>query len=178
MKGIKAILSIILVCFLTFALCGCTIISSKYKIETEDTNGEEDHSLAVITEDYIRSDDTECYCVIYFLNTDGDKSYADKDYTHDADKVEASAESPMSGVSIIQRTYGKEETVVFSVDCKRTKGNLRIVLLDEDSNIIHDFDISGESEYKVENAKGKAYEIRAVGESAEFEISASREFVS
>ena len=53
---------------------------------------------------------------------------------------------------------------------------MRIVLLDENLDIIHDFSVTEKSSYTVNNAKGKEFEIRVAGESAEFTINVSREF--
>ena len=173
---LRKVLSI-LVCLCTMlSLCSCTLLISKFKVETEDLNGEDDFSLAVFTDEDICAEYNESYCVIYGLNVSGSKSYADEDYLHDGDTVKASAVTPHSGVALLQSTYGTAETVTFTVECARTKGNVRIVLLDENLDIIHDFSVTEKSSYTVNNAKGKEFEIRVAGESAEFTINVSREF--
>ena len=63
-----------------------------------------------------------------------------------------------TGVSLLQLTYGTAETITFTVECARTKGNVRIVLLDENLDIIHDFSVTEKSSYTVNNAKGKEFE--------------------
>ncbi len=84
----------------------------------------------------------------------------------------------MSGVKDLQKSYGKEGTIIFTVECERTNGNLRVVIIDADNWVIlHDFSIEGKLTYKVTGAKGKFYEIRVVGEAARFKITATREFV-
>ena len=169
---------LILVCLgLMLSLCSCTLLISKFKVETKDLNGEDDFSLAVLTDEDICAEDNVCYCVVFGLDTSGAKSYANKDYLHDGDVVKASATTPLSGVSLLQTTYGTEETITFTVECDRTKGNVRIVLLDENLDIIHDFSVTEKSSYTVNNAKGKEFEIRVAGESAEFTINVSREFI-
>ena len=130
----------------------------------------------MLTDEDLCAEDNVCYCVAFGLNTSGSKSYADEDYLHDGDTVEASAATPLSGVSLLQLTYGTAETITFTVECARTKGNVRIVLLDENLDIIHDFSVTEKSSYTVNNAKGKEFEIRVAGESAEFTINVSREF--
>ena len=55
---------------------------------------------------------------------------------------------------------------------------MRIVLLDENLNIVHDFSVTEKSSYTVNDAKGKEFEIRVAGESAEFSVNISREFKS
>ena len=176
MKLIKKAL-LILVCFgMVLSFCGCALLIDKIKLETKDINGEDDFSLAVLTDEEICAEFNECYCVVCGLNVSGSKSYEDEDYWHDGDTVEASAATPLSGVALLQSTYGTAETITFTVECTRTKGNVRIVLLDENFDIIHDFSVTEKSSYTVNNAKGKEFEIRVAGESAEFTINVSREF--
>jgi hypothetical protein len=176
MKTLKYILSILICLCTIFSLCGCALLFSKFKVETEDLNGEEDHSLAVLTEDDICAENNVSYCVVYGFSPTGERSFLAEEYWHDADIVEANAVTPLSGVALLQLTYGKEDTVTFTVECTRTKGNVRIVLLDENLTIIHDFNIMETSRYTVHNAKGKEFEIRVAGESAEFTVQVSREF--
>ena len=177
MKLRKALLILIYFCVI-LSLCSCSLLISKFKVETKDLNGEDDFSLAVLTDEDICAEDNVCYCVVFGLNASGSKSYADEDYLHDGDIVKASATTPLSGVSLLQLTYGTEETITFTVECDRTKGNVRIVLLDENLDIIHDFSVTEKSSYTVNNAKGKEFEIRVAGESAEFTINVSRKFIT
>ena len=178
MKLTKKLLSILICIFMLFSLCSCSLLINKIKVETKDLNGEDDFSLAVLTDEDICAENNVCYCVVFGLNASGSKSYADEDYLHDGDFVEASAATPLSGVSLLQLTYGTSETITFTVECARTKGNVRIVLLDENLNIVHDFSVTEKSSYTVNDAKGKNFEIRVAGESAEFSVNISREFKS
>ena len=173
---LKKVLWILVCLCMILSFCSCSLLISKFKVETKDLNGEDDFSLAVLTDEDICAEDNECYCVVFGLVASGSKSYADEDYLHDGDSVTASANTPLSGVSLLQSTYGTAETITFTVECTRTKGNVRIVLLDENLDIIHDFSITEESSYTVNHAKGKEFEIRVAGESAEFTVNVSREF--
>ena len=173
---IKNILLVLLCLCMVLSLGGCTLLTNKFKVETEDLNGEEDFSLAVLTDEDICAEENVCYCLAFGLNVSGSKSYADEDHLHDGETVEASAATPLSGVSLLQLTYGMTEAITFTVECTRTKGNARIVLLDENLDIIHDFSVTEKSSYTVNNAKGKEFEIRVAGESAEFTVNVSREF--
>ena len=176
MKSIKCALSM-LICFcMIFSFCGCSLIIDKIRVETKDKNGEDDYSLAVLTEDDICVEKNVCYCVVFGLNPSGSKTYTDEEYWHDADFIEAAAYSPLSGVSLLQSTYGTADTITLTVVCDRTKGNVRIVLLDENLEIIHDFNITERSSYTVSNAKARDFEIRVAGESAEFTVNVSRAF--
>ncbi|MBQ7336961.1 MAG: hypothetical protein IJW40_00740 [Clostridia bacterium] len=163
---------------LLFSLPGCSLIISKITTDVADTNGPDDHSLAHFDDAYICSDDADCYCATYGFRPEGEASYTDKEYWHDADQTYAHAMSPLSGVTLLQLTYGRESIIRFTVTPTRTEGNLRIVLLDENQTIIHDFSIEESSTYEVTDVKDHEYEILAVGESALFEITVTREFVT
>ena len=176
-KFLKSLVAVFACSVMLVLLCGCSLLMSK-RIETPDTNGDADHSLALLTEDYICGEKSDCYCVIYGFHRDGAQSYSEGDHWHDAAYTEANAVSPMSGVALLQMTYGMEDTIVFTVESLRTEGNLRIFLMDGDRNVICDFDTEGKSSYTVHDAKGKTFEIRAAGESAKFVIKTSREFIS
>jgi hypothetical protein len=177
MKFLKSIL-LVTACFgIALALCSCELMINKFKFETKDLNGDDDYSLAVFTDDDICVQDNACYCVAFGLIPSGSPSYPEEEYLHDADLIEANAKSPLSGVSLLQTTYGTQDTITFTVECSRTKGNVRIVLLDENLDIIHDFSITEKTSYTVNDAKGKKFEIRVAGESAEFSVTVSREFL-
>ncbi len=177
MKLLKLFSALLLIPLLCSTL-GCSLIMSKATTEVEDTNGPDDHSLAYFDDEYICSADSDCYCVVYGFTPEGEASYSDGEYWHDADRTHAVASTPLSGVTVLQMTYGLEDTIRFTVTPVRTEGNLRIVLLDENYQIIHDFSIEESSTHEISGAKGKTYEILAVGESALFEVSVTREFVS
>ena len=168
---------LILICICTvFLLCGCALTINKLLLEIKDKNGEDDYSLAVLTDSDICAEDNICYCFASTLDKSGDKSYTDEDHFHDADNIEATTNTPLSGTAIMQLTYCAYDTVTFTVKCDLRKGNARIVLLDEKLNIIHDFSITEESSYTVNEAKGKKFQVRLAGESAEFTLNISRVF--
>ena len=172
----RKITAFLLAALLAFSLSSCTLIVGKFKTEIKDSNGEEDSSLAVLTGGDVCADNFETYCVIYGFAPSGEKSYSGEEQWHDADKTEAEALTAFSGVALLQATYGKEDKVKFTVTCARSAGNLRIVLIDEQGKIIHDFATEGTSELELTGALGKEYEIRVAGESAKFNVTVERTF--
>ena len=169
----KKILSLALAAALMLALFAC----GEKPLEIADENGAEDHSLAVLTGADISAKEPKYSCRVYgFAQMDENKSNSEENSVYDADKIVAEAGSEFSGVAVLQKTYGKEDKVTFTVTCYRTKGNMRVVLVDERLNILHDFALGEESVYELEGAKGKKYEIRIACESAEFNITAERTF--
>ncbi len=175
-KILKYCLCLILTSLTLTCLSGCQLIYGRLFVETKDINGEEDTSLAVFTDEDICTETTENFCFSYLVEATGEKSFAEKDYLWDGDNVSAIAATKCSGKVIVQLTYGKTDVIKFTVDPKLTQGNLRIVLLDQEYNILHDFSTHQKSSFEVSDAKGKEFEIRAIGESALFEIIAQREF--
>ena len=151
---IRLILLIFLIFTICAYLCGCTVIHGKLKVEIKDKNGD-DTALAVLNDEDIRSENYKSYCFIYGYSGDDVKSFPDGDGFRDNSKVEVLAKTPYSGVGVIMRTYGRDDTVIFTVASELTKGNLRIVLLDDAGQLIHGI----------------------AGESAEFRIKASRTMV-
>ena len=91
----KKIFLSVLVLILLFNLCSCALIYEKIKCQTKDKNGEDDYSLAVFGEEEIKKKNNDCYCFLYFLNTEGEKSYENEDFMQDADIVNATAESEL-----------------------------------------------------------------------------------
>ena len=159
------------------SLCGCLLID-KFTVEKKDINGEEDYSLAIFTDEDICEVRNKTYCIGYGYSPKGEKSFTDEDYWQDADRASAETWTTFSGTAVLQVTYGKTNLIEFAVECERTEGNLRIVLLNENYEIIHDFSIEEASSFIVENASGKTYQIRVTGESAKFTVDVAREFIN
>lgn len=173
----KSILVFIMSLFLVIHFSGCTLLIDKMSLEIEDQNGD-DISLAVLSDEDICADLVNSYCAMSTQSYVGENSFPEENlYTHDRDKVEATAKTPFSGVGIVQITYGKSDTIVFTVTSQLTSGNLRIVLLDYDNlTILHDFAVNTTDTFTLTNANGGEYDLRIAGESAEFSLSVSRVF--
>ncbi|MGN0988728.1 MAG: hypothetical protein ACI4N6_00285 [Eubacteriales bacterium] len=173
-KRLFLLVMAMLMVFMSVTLSGCTVIYGKLKVEIKDKNGD-DTALAVLSDEDICAEDHRFYCFVYGYAVDGVRSDpSGSDDYFDNDSVEAFAKTPYSGVSVIMRTYGRSDTIQFFVNSELTTGNLRIVLLDEHRQIIYDFAVGKDDSYTVTDALDKVYEIRIAGESAEFDITASR----
>lgn len=167
-----AIFLLIIVCTL---LCSCTIIHGKLFIEIKDKNGD-DTSLAVLSKEDICADIPESYCFSFYSSSEGIEEIGDWSYDI-SDEISISAITPFSGVEYAQATYGKSDTISFTVTSDLTEGNLSIVLIDLDNlSIIHEFDINTTETFELKNALDGKYEIRVAGESAEFEMMVLREY--
>ncbi len=167
----------IILCLFLCLCSGCQLIYGKFFVDTEDTNGAEDTSLAVFTEEDICSPKMENYCVAYGMERSGETSFEDEDFYHDYDMITSSASTPASGILIQQITYGKTDTIRFTVEPELQQGNLRIVLLDENYKILYDFSTRQTSSVEITDAAGKEFQVRAIGEAALFELKTTREFL-
>lgn len=173
----KKYISCAIVLFVILHLCGCSLAVNKLKYEIEDKNGE-DIALAVLSDEDICVDLPGSYCLSQTNSWSGvEPSFPDEDFNDDRKNAHMAAHTPFSGVYIAQPTYGKTDTVVFSVSSDLSEGNLRLVLIDTtDYSIVGEFDVNTEDSLEVTNAKGKIFEFRVAGESAVFSLDVSREF--
>ncbi len=173
MKKILTMLSLLL----ALSLCSCTLIASSGMI-VKDQNGQEDHSLVVYDDEDLKAEYFDSFCVAYGFQHEGERSDPDEDYgMHDSDLTSASALSDFSGVTVLQFTYGKTDRIKFSVTPTHNAGNMRIVLIDEEGEILYDFPIDSPSSFEVTGAMGKRYQVRVAGESAQFEVVTERTFL-
>jgi hypothetical protein len=164
------ITALVLVLVLVAAIVLVAVNGAK-PIVIPDENGEEDFSLAVLTESDISAKEPKFSCNVYGVLIDDDASGV-----NDSDKIVAHAQAELSGVAVLQKTVCEAEKVTFTVNCERTKGNIRVMLLDEKRNVIHDFEVGASSSFTLENAKGKTFELRIAAESAEFKVTTERTF--
>ena len=166
-------------------LCGCTLISDKVLYEIKDTNGD-DTSLAVLTDEDIFENAHLFHCTIYTGTTAGENSFPEDhpekeltEFFYDRDQTLSEAQTHFSGVEVLQATYGKSDTITFTVTSKLTEGNLRIVLIDyKNRAILYDFEVGTTDSFTVTNSSEEEYEIRVAGESAIFDITTLRTFNS
>ena len=173
MKKILTMLSLLL----ALSLCSCTLIASSGMI-VKDQNGAEDHSLTVYGDEDLKAERYDSFCVAYGFRGEGERSDPDEDLgMHDSDLTSVSAASDFSGVAVLQFTYGKTDHVRFSVTPTHNSGNMRIVLIDEEGEILHDFPIDSPSSFEVTGALGKRYQVRVAGESAQFHVVTERAFI-
>ncbi len=143
-----------------------------------DNNGPDDYSLAVLGEDELCAELNESYSSITpMLAVGGEKSYTDIDDHHDGDNVSARSVTPVSGVDITQSTFGKTDSITFTVNVSVTEGNARVYLYCYDTaSIWHDFVINGTESFTATGCLGKEFDIRVAGESAMYKVEIERAF--
>jgi hypothetical protein len=172
--SVFSVSNILYACVVVIALAAVIVIAvtgGAKPIDIPDENGEADYSLSVITDAEICAKSPRFSCKIFGIGIDEDAENAD-----DSVKITAEAKDSFSGVAVLQKTFCEADRVTFMVKCERVSGNLRVVLLDENRSIVHDFTIGESSVFTVENASGKRFELRVAGESAEFTVTSERIF--
>ncbi len=126
--------------------------------QIEDTNGEQDYSLATITEEQLVKG-TNSSSKVGFLHTQINNSHTFK-------------VNKFSGVEAIESVRATESTksITFLVESTRNSGNL-YVYVRCDGQIVGDFEIGTKDDLVIENPAPGKYELCVAGESASYELS-------
>ena len=126
--------------------------------QIEDTNGEQDYSLATITEEQLVKG-TNSSSKVGFLHTQINNSHTFK-------------VNKFSGVEAIESVRATESTksITFLVECTRKSGNL-YVYVRCDGQIVGEFEIGAKDDLVIENPAPGKYELCVAGESASYELS-------
>jgi len=137
----------VFVLFIALAL----LLSSCSIKQIEDTNGEEDASLATLTDDDI-------------INGSSSISYVS--VQHRSDGKGSLSVDTFSGVKKVD-TIKFDTDAVFNINVRLDKGNLAVVLIKNDE-IVHRIPVNEETEISLE--KDVKYKLVVAGESAGFKI--------
>ena len=70
---------------------------------------------------------------------------------------------------------GNGNEISYTISSTVKKGNLKIVITDDQNTILHDVPVDCEYQITVSTENGKVYYVKFVGESAELEITINRE---
>ncbi len=126
--------------------------------QIEDTNGQDDYSLATITEEELVKG-TNSSSKVGFLHTQINDSHTFK-------------VSKFSGVEAIESVRATENTksITFLVESTRTSGNLYVYVRCDDQ-IVGEFEIGARDDLVIESPAPGKYELCVAGESASYELS-------
>ena len=141
------IIGLILAMCLGLAACG----------QIEDTNGEQDYSLATITEEQLVKG-TNSSSKVGFLHTQINDSHTFK-------------VNKFSGVEAIESVRATENTksITFLVESTRNSGNLYVYVRCDD-RIVGEFEIGARDDLVIETPAPGKYELCVAGESASYEL--------
>ena len=141
------------VCWILVAVCLCALTGCGID-GYPDTNGEEDFTLQVLTDEDILGTRGSVR-VMSSTTTVGNKTVCKT--------------KTMSGVTDLYEGYLRGGDFQITVSSEFTKGNARLVLVLDDA-IIHDFALNGEEQtFVLPDANGRIY-LRVAGESTGYRV--------
>ena len=153
---------------LSFSLCFYACGSESRHIE--DSNGES-KELAVITDADIQSGSYRCIQRDTSSSSKGRGAsgaygiYRDKD--NDYSRIAAKR---FSGIQIANVCKGTGADVIYTVESTVSQGNFKIVITDEDYQILQAVPLDEKATVTVPTEKGKLYFVTYAGESAEIKV--------
>lgn len=123
--------------------------------QIEDTNGIDDYSILTISDKQIK---------------EGPNSrFVKKSNWSTKDNVTTLKIEKFSGIFLLRTTKLTTKTLTYNIESNIEKGNFRIVIVKDNEQII-DVPINSIERVTINNADGK-YQIKAIGESAQFVMS-------
>ena len=143
---ISKFIAVTMVCALIAITC-CSCVG-----HIKDTNGDDDFSLATLTEEQIIKNNSSVSSVSVSKQWDGNLDLRTNKF---------------SGVKELKKITLKYGMQKITTDVKVSSGNFRMVLI-SDGRIVYDFDINGTSSTTI---SGGTYIIKIAGESAAFNLS-------
>lgn len=184
MSGIKFIKKpIVFIIVISLAILGVVgsavsvvvTYEKELKLQFEDVNGE-DKSLARITNEMIEEYREDYRALKRKVSTKGHPTsgvtghFSDCDYDHIETKI-----GKLSGIYVCNAYLGKGREVTYNIDSTVHSGNLKIVITNENDDIIYDVPIDSKETVSFFAEESKLYYVKFVGESAELEIDVFRE---
>ena len=139
-----------------------------------DTNGDS-KELCSIDDAFIESHTDWCDMIKHTLSwDDSNKSgvkgeLADKDLCYSKDTMKS-----LSGVYVCNAYVASGDKVSYTIDSTVNSGNLRIVITDGYDKILHDIPIDTTHHIEIDTIKNQTYYVKLVGESANIEVTVTR----
>ena len=175
LNGIKTKHKVLIVSIIVFCIVvGCLVIfqmryMQEMAMQLEDKNGD-DKALCILTDNDIK-DITHEYRSLKRqvqskgLNTSGVSGFFE-DYDNDYTKTTIGT---LSGIYVCNAVKGSGSLVRYIIDSTVYSGNFRIVITDEDNNILVDVPIDSKETVEIKTERDKDYYVKFVAESANFE---------
>lgn len=154
-------------CLAGTSLASCTLLTSS---QIKDTNGDA-KDLAVITDDDIQNG---AYGSVFLMSSTYSEGYntsdvvgGHKEEDHDYSRLSA---KKFSGVHIENAFLGNGSDVTYVIESTVSSGNFKIVIMDEDHQILEVVPIDEKATVKISTEAGKLYFVTYAGESAEIKV--------
>ena len=165
-KTVALWLAAVMLCSLLPSLAACTVTGG----HIEDSNGDS-KELAVITDADIQNGTYGSVCLMTSTYREGYKDsgvtggYKEEDNTHNRLTVKK-----FSGIQIANVCKGNGSDVTYTIESTVSSGNFKIVIMDEENQILHVVPIDEKATVTVPTEKGKLYFVTYAGESAEIKV--------
>ena len=170
--GLKRII-IIIVCIIIFlAIVGGWVGKHLYELsmQFDDLNGD-DKSLAIITDDMINRYFEDYRAIRRTVSSKTNNEIRISGKYEDCDRSYVKTQIGMlSGIYISNAYKGIDANVTYKIESSVKSGNLKIVITDEDNNILHDIPIDQKYEVTFFAYENKCYYVKFIGESADINI--------
>lgn len=144
-------------------------------LQIEDINGDS-KELAVITDEVIEQWTEDYRTIMRRVFRRGDDpsgvegKFKDYDYTEIENEI-----GKLSGIYVCTAYKGKGREVTYTIDSKVLEGNLRIVITNEENDIMYDVPIDSKETVTFVAEENKIYYVKFVGESAKLDITVTRD---
>ncbi len=176
--GLKRKIIIIVCVVLTMLMIACIWIAKhnyEMSMHFEDTNGDEDKSLSLITDEMINSyiEDYRAYKRHVSRKTDNEVRISGNYKSCDRSFIETRI-GKLSGIYVCNAYKGIDKNVTYKINSTVKSGNFRIVITDEDCNILYDIPIDQEYELTFFAKKDQCYYVKFIGESAGIDVTIER----
>ena len=172
MKTTKTIFAFLaILCLLSATLSSCALATST---QIEDTNGDA-KELAVITDADIQDGTYGSTMLVSSTYSEGHNTSGvvggnkDKDNSYNRLSVKK-----FSGILTVNVCKGNGADVTYTIESTVSSGNFKMVIMDEDHQILHVVPIDEKATVTIPTEKGKLYFVTIAGESAEIKVELRR----
>ena len=158
-------------------IAGIWIAKHSYEMSMhfEDKNGDNDKSLALITDEMINRyiEDYRAYKRHVSRKTDNEVRISGDYEECDRSFIETKI-GKLSGIYVCNAYKGIGKDITYKINSTVKSGNFRIVITDEECNILYDIPIDRKHELTFFAEKDQCYYVKFIGESAEIDVTVER----
>ena len=173
----KKIIIIICIIAIIFVIAQIWIAYHRHEMSMhfDDTNGEEDKTPALIKDEHINRhfEDYHAYKRHVSWKTNNEKRITDDFEDCDSSFIETRI-GKLSGIYVCNAHKGIDKNVTYKINSHVKSGNFRMVITDEECNILYEIPIDKEHELTFFAEKDKCYYLKFIAESAEIDVTVER----
>ena len=143
--------------------------------QIEDQNGDADKSICIISDAEIESSVSDYEAIGSYVNSkDNNASGIVGEFEKYDNAYTEFGFLKVTGIYLCNAYKGAGKEVTYTVDSIVEKGNVRIIITDENQKILYDIPIDGVESLTFNAESGKTYFLKFVAESAKLELNITR----